>query len=147
MSLQKQIMEDLKAAMKAKDLPTRDALRMLKTALTEAELTKGGALDSAEELAVVRRAVKTRRDSVEQYEAGGRPELAAKERAEIAALEKYLPAQLSEEEARAAIEAIAAELGLCEKKQMGALMQAIMARHRGSIDGKLASKIAATILR
>lgn len=147
MSLQKQIMEDLKAAMKAKDLPTRDALRMLKTALTEEEIKQGRALDAAEELAVVQRAVKSRRESMAQYEEGGRADLADKERAEIAALEKYLPAQLSEEEARAAIEAIAAELGLTEKKQMGALMQAVMARHRGVIDGKLASKIAASLLR
>ena len=147
MPLQKQILEDLKAAMKAKDVPGRDALRMLKTALTEAELAKGEALTVDEELAVVRRAVKTRRDSLAQYEEAGRQDLADKERAEIVVLEKYLPQQLSEEEARAAIEAIAAELGLTEKKQMGALMQAVMARHRGLIDGKTASAIAASILR
>ncbi len=147
MSLQKQIMEDLKAAMRAKDLPTRDALRMLKTALTEAEIKKGGALEPSEELAVVQRAVKTRRESMAQYAEGGRPDLADKERSEIVALEKYLPEQMSEEEARAAVEAIASELGLTEKNQMGALMQAVMARHRGVIDGKLASKIATTVLR
>lgn len=145
MSLQEQIMADLKAAMKAKDLPTRDALRMLKTSLMEAEIAKG-TLDEATELEVVMRAVKTRKDSAQQYEEAGRTELAEKERAEIVALERYLPQAMSEEDARTAITAIASELGITEKKQMGQLMKAIMAKHRGVIDGKLASRIAGSIL-
>ncbi|MEM9070602.1 MAG: GatB/YqeY domain-containing protein [Myxococcota bacterium] len=138
-------MADLKAAMKAKDLPTRDALRMLKTSLMEAEIAKG-TLDEATELEVVMRAVKTRKDSAQQYEEAGRTELAEKERAEIVALERYLPQAMSEEDARTAITAIASELGITEKKQMGQLMKAIMAKHRGVIDGKLASRIAGSIL-
>ena len=144
MSLQDQIMADLKTAMKAKDVPTRDALRMLKTALTEAELE--GELDEAAELALVTKAVKTRQESATQYEEAGRAELAAKERAEIVALEKYLPKQIDEAEARAAMQALATELGLSEKKQMGQLIKAAKAKFPGQLDGKLAAKIAGSIL-
>ena len=145
MSLQKTILEDLKAAMKAKDEVARDTLRMLKTDLQKLELEKDE-LTEADELTVLTRAVKTRKESAQAYDEGGRPELAAKERAEIEVIERYLPKAMSEEEARAAIAAIAQELGVTEKKQMGALMKAVMAKHRGTIDGKLASKIAGSLL-
>ncbi len=144
MSLKEQIMVDLKAAMKAKDVATRDALRMLKTALTEKELK--GPIDEAAALDVVKKAVKTRRESAAQYDEAGRTDLAEKERSEITALEKYLPAQLSEDEVRSAMEALAAELGVTEKKQMGQLIKAAKAKFPGQLDGKLAAKIAGSIL-
>ncbi|MEZ4249204.1 MAG: GatB/YqeY domain-containing protein [Polyangiales bacterium] len=146
MSVRNQLAEDLKTAMKAKDLLTRDVLRMIKSGLDEAELKKGAALDDGEELDVLVRAVKTRQESAAQYDEGGRPELAEKERAEIAIVERYLPKAMSEAEARDAIEALAKELGLSEKKQMGQLMKAVQGKYRGVIDGKLASKIAGSLL-
>ena len=132
--------------MKAKDVVARDALRMLKSNLDEAELKKGAPLDDAEELDVLLRAVKTRQESAAQYDDGGRPELAEKERAEIAIVERFLPKAMTEDEARDALVALAAELGLTEKKQLGQLMKAVTARYRGVIDGKLASKLAGSIL-
>jgi uncharacterized protein YqeY len=146
MSLQKQLQEDLKAAMKAKDVVARDVLRMLKKDLMDAELQKGAALDEDEELQVLIRAVKSRKDSATQYDEGGRKDLADKERAEVAIIEGYLPQPLTEDEAREAIEALAKKLGVSEKKQMGQLMSAVMDEYRGRIDGKLASKIAGGLL-
>jgi uncharacterized protein YqeY len=146
MSVREKLAEELKAAMKAKEVVARDALRMIKSNLDEAELKKGAPLDDAEELDVLLRAVKTRQESAAQYEEGGRPELAEKERAEIAIVERFLPKAMTEDEARDALVALAAELGLTEKKQLGQLMKAVTARYRGIIDGKLASKIAGSIL-
>lgn len=146
MSLDKTLADDLKAAMRAKDVLTRDTLRMVRSKLDAAELTKGSALDESEQLTVLSRAVKTRRESAAQYEEGGRPELAEKELSEVEVIAKYLPKALSEDEARAAITAIAEELGLTEKKQMGQLMGQIKARYQGQIDGKMGAKIAGSLL-
>ncbi len=147
MSLQTELLDDLKTAMKAKDEVTRDTLRMLKSELGKAELDKGAALSEDEELAILMRGVKTRKESASAYDDGERPELAARERAEILVIEKYLPTALTEDEARASITQLVAELGLTEKKQMGALMKAIMAKHGGTLDGKMASKIASSLLK
>jgi len=146
MSVREKLAEELKAAMKAKEVVARDALRMIKSNLDEAELKKGAPLDDAEELDVLLRAVKTRQESAAQYDEGGRPELAEKERAEIAIVERFLPKAMTEDEARDALVALAAELGITEKKQLGQLMKAVTTRYRGIIDGKLASKIAGSIL-
>lgn len=144
--LAKRILEDIKVAMRAKDVVTRDTLRMIKSQLGEAELAKGAALDESDELKVLARAVKSREESAVQYEEAGRAELAEKERAEIVVVQRYLPQQLSEDEAKAAIGALAEKLGITEKKQMGQLMKAVMAEFRGQIDGKLASKLAGQVL-
>jgi len=106
----------------------------------------GRDLEEKDELAVLTSAVKSRKDSVAEYEKAGRADLADAERAEIEVIQRYLPEQLSEDEAREAIEALAEELGVGEKKQMGQLMKAVMDRYRGRIDGKLASKIAGSVL-
>ncbi len=130
--------EDMKQAMRAGDTLARDTLRMLKS-----ELTKPDAPDG---LTVLARAVKSRAESAAEYEKGGRPELAEKERAEIAILERYLPKQMSEAEALDAVRAIADEIGATEKKDMGRLMKEVMARHKGVIDGKLANVLAGRVL-
>lgn len=140
------IMKDLKAAMKAKDLVARDTLRMIKAQLTEVEMAKGEALTEDDELQVLGRAVKTRAESAKQYEEGERQDLADKERAEIAVVQRYLPKPMSEDEARAAIEGLAKDLGASGMKDMGKLMQAVTGRYRGRIDGKTASTIARDIL-
>lgn len=138
MSLLETINADLKKAMLARDPITRDTLRMLKSEL----LT----LDTPDEMAVLARAVKSRRDSALSYREGGREDLAKKEEAEIAVIERYLPAQLNEDEAREAITAIVADLGASTKKDLGRVMKEVMSRHRGQIDGKLASSIAGKLL-
>ena len=146
MSLLETIMKDLKDAMRAKDLVARDTLRMLKSQLTEAEMAKGAALGKDDELQVLSRAVKTRKESAAQYVEGGRQELADKENAEIAVVQRYLPQPMSEGEAREAIRGLAEELGITTKKDMGTLMQAVMGRYRGQLDGKTASRLAAEVL-
>lgn len=146
MSVREKLAADLKTAMKAKDIVARDVLRMVKSNLDEAELKKGAPLDDAEEMEVLLRAVKTRQESAGQYEQGGRPELADKERAEIGIIEGFLPKAMNADQARDAIVALAKELGLTEKRQMGQLMKAVTAQYRGVIDGKLASQIAGSIL-
>lgn len=139
MDLVERISEDMKAAMRAGDTLARDTLRMLK-----AELTKPDADDG---LTVLGRAVKSRNESAAEYEKGGRPELAQRERAEIAIIERYLPKQMSEAEALEAVEAVAVAIGATEKRDMGRLMKEVMARHKGVIDGKTASALAGRVLK
>lgn len=146
MALIDTIMKDLKDAMKAKDLVARDTLRMIKAALTEAEMAKGAKLNEDDELQVLSRAVKTRTESAKQYEEGERQDLADKERAEIAVVQRYLPKPMSEDEVREAMKGLAEELGATSMKDMGKLMQAVTSRYRGQVDGKTASTIAREIL-
>lgn len=138
MALLDKIDADLKKAMLARDEVTRETLRMLKSEL----LT----LEDPDELAVLTRAVKSRRDSVESYLQGGRRDLADKELAEIAVIERYLPKQMTKDEAHAAIAAIVDELGLSSKKELGRVMKEVKARYPGQIDGKVASSIASELL-
>lgn len=138
MALLEQINADLKKAMLERDEVTRDTLRMIKSEL----LT----LDDPDELALLSRAVKSRRDSIKSYVEGGRQDLADKELAEIEVIERYLPKQLSEGEVRDAIAGIIDELGLSSKKELGKVMKEIKARYPGQVDGKLASSIAAQLL-
>lgn len=146
MSLQARIEADLKDAMRAKDVVRRDTLRMLLAALKNKRIETGQDLDEAAERGVLATAAKTRAESVEQYEQGGRPELAEKERAEIEVIQGYLPKQLDEAETYALVEAKIAELGLSSKQDIGKLMKAIMAEHRGAVDGKLVQRQAGELL-
>lgn len=143
MKFQEQIDHDLKEAMKAREAERLAVLRMLKSALKNAAIEKGGAdavLDDAEALAVVRKQVKQRHDSVEGFEKGGRPELAAKEKVEIEILNAYLPKQLSGEELTALVQAAIVETGATSKAQMGAVMKAAQAKAAGRTDGKALSQ-------
>lgn len=146
MSLQATIQTDLQKAMKTGDEVAKQTLRMVKSELMKREVDLGRPLEEAEEIAVLSSAVKMRNDAVEEYEKAGRKDLADAERAQIAVVQRYLPAQLGEGEAREAIKALAGELGLSSKKEMGKLMKALMERYRGQIDGKLASRLAGEIL-
>lgn len=138
MALLEQIDADLKRAMLARDDVTRDTLRMLKSEL----LT----LDDPDELTVLTRAVKSRRDSIKSYLEGGRQDLADKEQAEIEVIQRYLPKPLTDDEARAAIAAIIEDQGLSSKKDLGKVMKEVRSRYPGQIDGKLASTIAGELL-
>lgn len=128
---------DIVTAMKAKDATRLTALRMLKTALTNKSIEKVRALEAAEELQVVSMLVKQRRDSIEQFTAGGRKDLADKERAEITVLEAYLPASASDEELAQAVTTAMAETGATGPKDMGNVMKAAKAALTGkTVDGK-----------
>src|SRR5712692_5170694 len=111
MSLKDQIIADMIAAMKAKDAPRTSTLRMLKSAISYREIEKGGALDDEELAKVLRSQVKQRRDSVEQYQKGGRQDLVEKETTEIAVIEAYLPQAASVEEIEQAVTAAIAQTG------------------------------------
>src|SRR5580692_8808227 len=143
MNFQEQIDHDLKEAMKARQAERLAVLRMLKAALKNASIEKGGAdavLDDPEALAVVRKQVKQRQDSVEGFEKGGRPELVATEKAEIEILNAYLPAQLSPEELTALVKAAIAEASATSKAQMGAVMKIAQAKAAGRADGRALSQ-------
>ena len=146
MGYQDRIQEDVKAAMRAGDAETRDTLRMVVAALKNQRIELGRELEEADELAVLQKAVKTRKDSVDQYVEAGREELAAKERAEIAVIERYLPAQMSEDDVRGVVEKAIADVGATSKKEMGQVMKAVMAEHKGRIDGKLVQRLAGELL-
>lgn len=137
MSLEQKLSADIAAAMKARDTTKLTAFRMLKTALTNKSVEKGRALEPAEELQVVSALVKQRRDSVEQFTAGNRPDLAAREEAEIAVLETLLPPAATSDELAAAVEQAVTETGAAGPKDMGKVMKAAMAALAGkAVDGK-----------
>ena len=124
-------------AMKRKDQASLGPLRMLKAALMNKEVEKGRALDEAESLQVVSALVKQRRDSAEQFAAGGRQELADRELAEIKFLERFLPPAADELTIAAAIETAIAETGAAGAKDMGKVMKAVMAKLAGmTADGR-----------
>lgn len=140
MSLLDDVNAGITTAMKARDQLTLDALRMLKTALTNKTIEKGRDLDEAESLQVVGSLVKQRRDSVEQFTKGGRQDLADKEAAEIVVLERFLPASASADEIAAAVERAVAETGASSAKDFGKVMKATMALLAGkTVDGKAVS--------
>ena len=141
MSLKQRITGDMTAAMKAKDAPRLSTLRMVKAAVQNREIEKGGELSDDEMTKALQSLVKQRRDSVEQYEKAGRAELAEKERAEIAVIEEYLPQAASREEVERAVEEAVAETGATSLKEMGAVMKAALARLAGrNADGKMVSE-------
>lgn len=137
-----QIQEDIKTAMKAKDSLALNALRALKSALTNASIEKGGlgtVLEESEVLAVIRKQIKQRHDSVEQFEKAGRAELAATEKAEIEILSRYMPAALGEAEITAIVEKAVTETGATGKADMGKVMKRCQELADGRADGKLLS--------
>ena len=127
MTLVERITQDLTTAMKAQDAARTSTLRMAKAALMNKQIDKHGALDDAEAVRVLQGLVKQREDSAEQYAKGGRPELAEKERAEMALLKAYLPAEVTDEEIAAAVEKAVAETGAVSPKDMGKAMKAALA--------------------
>ena len=136
------IQADILTAMKARDTIALETVRALKSAIKYAAIEKHGVdavLDDAEVMAVVRKEVKKRQDSVQQFEAGGRQELADKEKAEIVVLEKYLPAAMSAEDLAKLVEAVIAEIGATSKKDMGKVMKLLQERSEGRADGKALS--------
>lgn len=142
MTFLERINEDLIAAMKNKEAERLSTLRMVKTALKNKEIDKMAPLDEAEAIKVLQTLVKQRRDSVEQYQQAGRPELAAKESAEIKMIEEYLPAALDEATIGQMVEATIAELGATTVKEMGAVMKAVMAKLVGqTVDGKVVNQL------
>jgi len=143
MTLSERIDSDLKDAMRAREADKLDVLRMLKSALKYSAIEKSGAegaLDDAETVQVIRKQVKQRQDSIESFEKGGRPELAAKEKEELAILNAYLPKAMEGEELATAVREAISEVGATSRAQMGAVMKALQANLAGRADGKTLSQ-------
>lgn len=136
---QAELKEMMKDAMRAKDQVKLTVVRGLLSAMTNEAVTKGkgpdGVLTEDETLTVIMRAAKQRKDSIEQFEKGGRPELAESEKAELAILETMLPAHMSQEEIVAAAQKKATELGVTDKTKANMLMGALMKDLKGKADG------------
>ncbi|MBL6922805.1 MAG: GatB/YqeY domain-containing protein [Akkermansiaceae bacterium] len=138
-----QVMSDLKDAMKARDTVALTTLRALKTALTNAAIESGNkdnVVSDADALALVRKQIKQRNDSIEQFESAGRAELANNEKAEIVVLEKYLPAALSAEEVSAIVADAIGETGASSRADMGKVMKIVQEKVAGRADGKALSQ-------
>ena len=135
------LQNELKLAMKGKNELRTSVLRMLISDFTYAGIEKRGALDEAESIQVVKRAIKKRKESIDLYEKGGRPELAAKEAKELEILQEFVPVELDEATVRQRIEEVIGELGATDKKDLGRVMKEVLTRYKGQIDGKLAQKI------
>ncbi len=142
MTLTERIDKDYITAYKAKEQLTLDVLRLLKTAAKNVLVEKkriDGALDDAEMMDVLLRQAKQRQDSIEQYTSANRPDLAEREAAELVVLQQYLPKALTEEEVDAAILAAIAHTGAASPKDMGKVINHIMADYKGQVDGKMLS--------
>jgi hypothetical protein len=136
-------MSDLKDAMKARDTVALTTLRALKTALTNAAIESGNkdnVVSDADALALVRKQIKQRNDSIEQFESAGRAELADNEKAEIVVLEKYIPAALSAEEVSAIVADAIGETGASSRADMGKVMKIVQEKVAGRADGKALSQ-------
>lgn len=146
MSLFERIDKDIIVALKAGEKDRLTLLRGLKSDLKYAKLDKGDDLTDSEAIDVLAYQAKKRRDSIEQFEKGGREDLVAKERAELEIITTYLPKQMSEDELREIIAAAIAEAGVDSPAQIGAVMKIVMPKVKGVADGKLVSKLATEIL-
>jgi uncharacterized protein YqeY len=140
-SLKDQLKADLKASMKAKDKIRKNTVTMIRADILQVEKDNKIELDDAGVTDVLSRQLKQRRDSLADFEKGGREDLVEQTRAEIDVIEGYLPKQLSEEEIEAIVDVTIAETGASSKKDMGMLMKTLMPKVKGIADGKTVSKI------
>ena len=149
--LRTKLSETLKTAMKSKDAPTTSTIRLIQAALKDRDIAarpKGNmdGISDDEILSLMQGMIKQRRDSIEMYEKGGRPELADKEAAEIGIIESFMPEQMDEATATAAVKAIVTEFEASSMKDMGKVMAALKERHAGSMDFSKASGMVKDIL-
>jgi len=147
MSLEEKIEKEFKAAMKARDTVRVSTFRMLKAEINNFKLERNkSALTDEELIKIVRRQVKQHKDSIEQFEKGKRQDLVDKEASELAILKCYMPEELPEEELKALIAEVVKDLGATSKKEMGAVIKAVMQKAAGKADGKSVSRIVSGIL-
>lgn len=141
MSLKARLTEAMKEAMRAKESERLGVIRMILAAVKNREIEERGELDDQAVIGVLSTLAKQRRESAEAFRQGGRPELAAREEQELAVIQEFLPAQLSEEEIKAIIEEAVAETGAGSMKDMGKVMKLVSARTTGRADGRLVSEL------
>jgi hypothetical protein len=141
MSLKAQITDDMKAAMRAKDTLKLGTIRLLQSEMKNREVDERIELDDTRIVSIIEKMIKQRKDSITQYEAAGRQDLAEQEKAEMAVLQAYMPAQLSEEEMAAEVKAIVAEAGAAGPQDMGKVMGLAKARLTGRADMTVVSAL------
>ncbi len=147
MASQQTLSQEIKSAMLAKDADRLSTLRLLKSAVGYAQIErKTESLTDADFVALVQKEVKKRRDAIEQFEKGGRPELAEKEKKEIPVLETFLPKALSTDELEQLVKAVIQELGATSKKEMGPVIKAVQAKAAGRAEGKTISGVVGKLL-
>ncbi|EKD48333.1 MAG: GatB/Yqey family protein [uncultured bacterium] len=146
--LKEKINAELKAAMLARDEVKVSALRMLKAAVMKFEVSGGEKKEATDEdvMVLIKKELKSRKDSIDQFKAGGREDLVVKEEAEIKALEGYLPKQMSEDEVRAVVKQVVAEMGVGGPAAMGKVMGACMGKLKGQADGTMVNKLVKEML-
>lgn len=147
MSLLTTLNDDIKTAMKAKDKETLSVLRMLKSAIQNEQIKAGRDLNGEEELTVLSREMKQRRDSLSEFEKAGRDDLADKVKIEITIVEKYMPKQLSEEEIRQIVQKAIDQTGASSPKEFGKVMGAVMPEVKGKADGNQVNAIVKELLQ
>jgi uncharacterized protein YqeY len=146
MALKEKLEADVKTAMLAKNEVVRDTLRLILAEFKRLDVQEGKAITPDVETDVLLKAVKMRQQSIAEFEKAGRADLVAKEQAELAVIQGYLPKAMSEADMEAAIKALMAELKLTSKKDMGTLMKAVMAKYKGQIDGKKTQELLGKLL-
>lgn len=139
--LKEKLQQEMKDALKSGDSPKRTLLGMVLSSIKNKEIEKRSELGDDETIAVISSEIKKRKDAVEQYEKGGRPELAEGERKEIETLMAYMPEQMSEEEIRNEVKKTIAETGIKDMKEMGKLIGAVMAKVKGKADGQTVNRL------
>lgn len=147
MSLKEQLTNDMKEAMKAHEKERLAVIRMVRGAVKQQEIDGKTELDDEGVIAVLSKEIKMRKDSLEEFQKGGREDLVAKTQAEIDFLMPYMPAQLSEEEVRGLVKAAVEQTGASTAKDMGKVMGALMPKVKGRADGKLVNAIVREFLR
>ena len=149
MTIREQISNDIKEAMKARDVERRDVLRSLDSMIKNEEIAENKREEGLGDdgvITLVKRAIKQRKDSAEQFRRGGRDELADKEEQEIHFIEKYLPAQMAENEVRAIVEKVVADVGAKDKGDMGKVMGGAMSAVGDAADGAVVRKVVEDVL-
>ena len=147
MSLMEKLTADMKEAMKQGEKERLSVIRLVRGSVRQAEIDGKKTLSDDEIIGVITKEVKMRRDSIEEFERGGRSDLVEKTQAEIAILMPYLPAQLSPDEVRQLVETAVAEVGATTAKNMGKVMGVLMPRVKGRADGKLVNEIVRSLLK
>ncbi|WP_054950031.1 GatB/YqeY domain-containing protein [Numidum massiliense] len=141
MSLADRLVEDMKAAMKAKDKDTLSVIRMVRAAINNAQIDRGQPLSDAEVTEILAKELKQRNDSLREFSKAGRADLTAKTEREIDILKRYLPEQLSEEQLRLLVQDTIQATGARSKADMGKVMAALMPQVKGRADGKLVNRL------
>lgn len=144
--LKERLMEDLKIAMREKNTNKKNAIQMVRTAILQIEKDKGIEVEDAKILEIIAKEVKTRRDSINEFEKGGREDLIEQAKEEISALEGYLPKQLTKDEIKEKVSAIISKIGATSMKDMGAVMKEAKAEIGAAADGKTINEVVKELL-